>query len=224
MKKIFIIFFITIIVVFSLVYVDYFNTKANNTYPKLSLKSEDDDSIIYNAIFYRVLFCKSNKKYLVGSYSESNICPKNYEYDNDIYTNSLGVKLNKRDLQLLTGEGVYTSEMIENMSSDKQVESAIHVANEYLKIQYKVVNETEDNRIVVFPEFKEEDGSYKWVYPSEGDENIIYYCLSEDSSSYALFNNENCGDFTKFKMDKEWCENYKFSTLIYEDNIDELCK
>ena len=221
MRKFIIIFIIVAVILTSLVYVDYFNAKANNTYPKLSLKSEDDDAYIYSAIFYRVYYCKVNKKYMIGSYSEKNICPKNYEYVNDTYTNSQGIVISKRDLQLLTSEGIYTSEMVENMNSEKQVKDAVHVANSYLKNIYKVVNELEDFRVIVFPEFKEdEDDNYKWIYNEEED----YYCLSEDSSEYAKYDNEECGVFEKFKMDKEWCENYKNSTLIYEDNIDNLCE
>ena len=157
---------------------------------------------------------------MVGSYSEDNICPKNYEYNNGIYVNTQGVSFSKKDLQLLSNDGVYTSEMIENMSSENQVEEAIHVAYDYLKINYKVVNETETNKIIVFPEFKEVDGNYKWEY----NENENFYCLSSDEKSFAPFNDNECGAYEKFKMDEEWCKNYKNSTLIYEDHAEELCK
>ncbi len=78
MKRFIVVLIILLIVLFSLVYVDYFNTKANNTFPKLSLKSENDDAVIYTAVLYRVWYCKANKKYMIGSYSEDNIGPKNY--------------------------------------------------------------------------------------------------------------------------------------------------
>ena len=221
MKKFLIIFFILVIVVFSLVYVDYFNTKTNNTYPKLALKSENEDAVVYSAILYKVFYCKANKKYMLASYQEGNVCPKNYEYVNDEYENAHGIKISKRDLQLLTNDGVYTSEMIENMTSNKQVEDAVHVAYNYLKNIYKVVNETESNKIIIFPEFKSNNGNYEWVYEEEEDN---YYCLSKDELSYAKYGNEKCGTYEKFEMDKEWCENYKNSTLIYEDKIEELCK
>lgn len=220
MKKFFIIFFIIIILVSSLVYVDYFNTKTNNTYPKLSLKSEDDDSVIYSAVLYKVWYCKANKRYMIGSYSEDDICPKNYEYNNGVYINTQGVSFSKKDLQLLTNDGVYTSEMIENMTTDSEVEDAVYVASEYLKNNYKVVNETESNKIIVFPEFVEEDGNYKWVY----NENENFYCLSSDEKSYAVLNDDGCGEFVKFKIEDKWCEKYKNSTLVYEDHIEELCK
>lgn len=220
MKKIIIIIVIVLVVFSSLVYVDYFNTKTNNTFPKLSLKSENEDAIIYTSILYRVWYCKVNKMYMIGSYSEDNVCPKNYEYINDIYTNNNGIKFNKKDLQLLTKDGVYTSEMIENMNSDKEVEDAVYVASNYLKYNYKVVNETETNKIIVFPKFEKVNNNYEWVY----DETENFYCLSEDSLSYAEYNNETCGSFTKFKMDEKWCDLYKTSTLVYEDKIESLCE
>ena len=220
MKKFIITFIIALVVLSSLVYVDYFNTKTNNTFPKLALKSENDDAVIYTAIMYRVWFCKANRVYMIGSYKEDSICPKNYKYVNDVYKNDNGVNISKRDLQLLTNDGVYTSEMIEAMNSDKEVESAVYVAFNYLKNIYKVVDENESNKIIIFPEFKEVDGSYKWVY-EEGEDN--YYCLSSDEKSYAKMNDNVCGKYQSFKMDEKWCESYKNSTLVYEDKIEELC-
>jgi len=220
MKRFVIILLLVCVVFFSLVYVDYFNTKTNNTYPKLSLKSENDDAVIYTAVLYRVWYCKTNKKYMIGSYSEDSICPKNYEYTNDTYTNTNGISISKRDLQLLTNDGIYTSEMIENMNSKKQVDDAVHVAYDYMKNVYKVVNETESNKIIIFPEFKEKDGRYEWVY--EEDENS-YYCLSSDEKMYAKYDNVECGKFVPFKMDSKWCQAYQNSTLVYEDHIEDLC-
>ncbi len=220
MKRFIVVLIILLIVLFSLVYVDYFNTKANNTFPKLSLKSENDDAVIYTAVLYRVWYCKANKKYMIGSYSEDNICPKNYEYKNGVYVNEEGIAISKKDLQLLTNDGIYTSDMIEKMNSDEQVKSAVHVAYDYLKNMYRVVNETEANKIIVFPEYKEVDGNYKWVY----DEEDNYYCLSSDEKSYAPFNNQVCGKYEAFKMDEEWCKSYKNSTLVYEDKVSEFCE
>ena len=218
MKKILIIVIIVLVILASLIYVDYFNAKTNNTFPHLALKSENDDAVIYTAILYRVWYCKVNKMYVIGSYSEENVCPKNYAYVNDVYTNNLGVDISKKDLQLLTKDGVYTSEMIENMTNSKQVEDAVYVAYNYLNKNYKVVNETEKNKIIVFPEFKEVDDGYEWVYNEEE-----YYCLSSDEKSYAKYDNEICGKFEPFKMDEKWCNLYKNSTLIYDDSVSELC-
>ena len=221
MKKFIITFIIAIVILSSLVYVDYFNTKTNNTFPKLALKSENDDAVIYTAVMYRVWFCKANRRYMIGSYNEDSICPKNYKYVNGMYKNSNGVNISKKDLQLLTNDGVYTSEMIESMTDDKQVEEATNVAFSYLKYIYKVVNETETNKIIVFPVFKEEDGNYKWIYEEDEDK---YYCLSEDEKSYARYSNDTCGKFEKFKMDEKWCESYKNSTLVYDDNAQQYCE
>ena len=219
MRKTIIIIVIVLIVFASLVYVDYFNTKTNNTFPKLALKSENDDAIIYTSVLYRVWYCKVNKMYMIGSYSEDNVCPKNYEYVNNVYTNTQGLNITKSDLQLLTKDGIYTAEMIENMTDEKQIEDAVYVVRNYLKYNYKVVNETESNKIIVFPEFKEIDGNYEWVY----DETDNFYCLSQDEKSYAKYDNVTCGKYEPFKMDEKWCILYKTSTLVYDDKIDLLC-
>ena len=221
MRKYIIIIFLILIVLCSLIYVDYFNTKTNNTYPKLSLKSENDDAIIYTAVLYKVWYCKSNKSYMIGSYTEDNICPKNYEYSNGTYTNSNGVVISKKNLQLLTNDGVYTSEMIENMTDEKQVEDAVYVAFNYLKMMYKVVDELDYYKLVVFPEFKEVDDHYTWEYSIPSDN---YYCVSNDGKSFAHMYNEKCGRFVSFKMDEKWCSLYKNSTLIYDEEVSELCE
>ena len=221
MRRFIIILIILLVVISSLVYVDYFNTKTNNTYPKLALKNEDEDAIIYSAILYKVWYCKVNKMYMIGSYGEDNICPKNYEYSDGKYTNVNGVVISKRDLQLLTCDGTYTSEMIENMTSSKQVEDAVYVVETYSKRMYKIIDETEEYKIIVFPEFKEEEGNYNWVYDEREDN---YYCLSNNEKSYAKFENEQCGKYESLKMDKKWCELYKSSTLIYDDKANGLCK
>lgn len=221
MKKFIIILLLVLIVIASLIYVDYFNTKTNNTFPHLALKSENEDAIIYTAVMYKVWYCKVNKKYMIGSYSEDNICPKNYKYVNDVYTNSNNVKISKKDLQLLTNDGVYTHEMIENMTDKKQIEDAIYVTTNYMKNIYKIVNETPEYKIIVFPEFKEIDGNYSWVYEESEDG---YYCLSSDSKQYAKYENEVCGEYEPFKMDDKWCSLYKNSTLVYDEEILDLCK
>ena len=221
MKRFIIILIIILVVITSLIYVDYFNTKTNNTYPKLALKSENENAIIYNAVLYRVWYCKANKMYMIGSYTEDNICPKKYEYSNGTYTNSNGVVIAKRDLQMLTNDGVYTSEMIENMTSKDQVEDAVYVVETYMKSIFKVIDETEDYKIIVFPIFKESLGNYVWEYEDNEED---YYCLSNDEKKYAKLDNEECGKYESFKMSKKWCELYKGSTLVYDEGVNSLCK
>ena len=221
MKKYIIIVVLILIVFSSLVYVDYFNTKTNNTYPHLALKSENDDAIVYTAVLYRVWYCKANKMYMIGSYTEDNICPRNYEYSNGIYTNSNGITISKKDLQMLSNDGIYTSEMIENMTNNKQVEDALYVVDSYMSKVYKVVDENETNKIIIFPEFKEVDGHYSWVYEEKEDN---YYCLSTDEKSYAKMINNQCTKYEPFIMDKKWCELYKNSTLVYDEKLSDLCK
>ena len=129
-KKILIIFIVVLAVISIAAYIDYFITKTNNTYPKIAIKKKiDDNTTVYTALLYKVWYCDSNKTYTVGSYSDkAAICPKNYSYTDGYYTNESGIKISKKDLQMLTNDGVYSSEMIENMNSDKQVEEALHVA------------------------------------------------------------------------------------------------
>ena len=63
---------------------------------------------------------------------------------------------------------------------------------------------------------EEVDGKYKWTYDEED-----LYCLKDDS--FAKYDTK-CGKFEKIKMDNKWCESYKTSTLVYEDNIEKYCE
>ncbi len=220
--KYLIIIFISILVIFSIIYIDYFNAKTNNTNPKISITVESENSILYKAFFYKVYFCRTNKKYIIADYDEEVVCPNNYEYQNEIYTNREGVKITKEKLQILTNDGVYTSEMIESFKTEKDVENAVMIAKDFGNTRFKVINEEDDYNIVLFPVFENVNDNYDWVYDEEGQE----YCLKGDNYNYqkAKYENEKCGKYEKIKMSEEWCEAYKNSTLIYVKGIENLCK
>lgn len=223
MKKFLIIVIVILVIIASLVYIDYFNVKTNNTSPKISLKEKiNDNQIIYKAVFYKVWYCKTNKTYTIGSYSDIDaVCPIDYAYVDDYYTNAEGIKISKRDLQLLTNDGIYTREMVEAMNSEKQVEEAVHVAYSYGKYKYKVSSTkgNDGNKVVMLPDFKEEDGYYKWVYDEEK-----LYCIKDGEKLSIADYSDKCGKFEVVKMDEKWCEAYKTSTLIYEDKINRFCE
>ena len=220
--KYLIVIFVIVIVFFSIVYIDYFNAKKNNTNPKISIMVESENYILYKALFYRVYYCRTNKKNIIASYNEEVICPNNYEYQNGIYTNREGIKISKNKLQLLTNDGVYTSEMIENFKTDKEVDEALNVASEYGKIRYKVIDEEDEYNIVRFPTFESVNDNYDWVYPDEDNE----YCLKGENYNYqvAKYENEKCGKYEKITMSEKWCESYKKSTLVYVKGVENLCK
>ena len=223
MKKIIITIIVVLLIMSALVYFDYFNVKTNNTSPKISLKEKISDSqTLYKAFFYRVWYCDTNKTYTIGSYSDADaICPINYSYVEGYYTNSEGIKISKRDLQLLTNDGIYTSEMVEAMNSNKQVEDAVHVAYNYGRYKYKLTSKKSSDgyKLIVLPEFKEEENNYKWVY----DEENLYCLKDSDKTSIAKYE-DSCGKFEVIKMDKDWCDSYTSSTLVYEENINKYCE
>lgn len=221
LKKIIIFLIVIIVLVSACSYIDYYIAKMNNTSPKIAIKDEiDENTTVYKCVLYKVWYCKTNDTYTFGSYSDKDaICPKDYKYESGYYTNDLGIKISKRDLQLLTNDGVYTNDMIENMNSESQVRSAVHVAYNYGKSKYKILeSKSNNNKIVIFPEFKEQNGNYKWIYEEESQ----LYCLKD--KEVAIYDNEKCGTYEKIKMDEQWCSNYETSTLIYEDGINELCE
>lgn len=217
---------VILVLVAASTYIDFFVTKSKNTYPKIAIKKKLSNEVtVYNAILYKVWYCKTNDTFTIGSYDDKDaICPHNFKYEEGYYTNALGIKIAKKDLQMINSNDIYTVEMIENMNSDAQVQSALHVAKEYMENKYQLVNKksADGNELVVFPAFvlDKKTDNYSWVYDTTKEDK--YYCLK--NGSVANYSNEECGEYKKIKMDKEWCESYEKSTLIYEKNIDELCK
>ena len=233
-KKIFIITIVLLLILSCLSYIDYFLVKTKNVVPKISLKEEKKEFIVYKAPFYKVWYCKDSKTIVIGGYDDPDaVCPKNYTYDNGYYTNSLGIKISQRDLELITKNGIYTSEMVEAMKDNKSVNDAVYVASLYGKTIYKKLVDKKDNEILIddnylvaFPEFKKVKGIYDWYYDEE-DETQIYCLIEKDNEIiYSKYENNSCDkNYNKLKLDAEWCGKYKDSTLVYnEDVIKKLCE
>ena len=225
-SKILFLIFILVLVLGCSAYIDYFCVKRKTTYPKIAIKKEiTKDLTVYNAIFYRVWYCNTNKTYTIGDYEDVDaVCPKNYTYKDGYYTNAANVKISKKDLEMING--IYTSEMIENMADKTAVENAVHVASNYLQKIYKNVldedgkNKKADNyQLVSFPKFElNEKGNYEWKY---GNDEL--YCLNTNNE-VALYLNDKCTTFEKIKMDEEWCKLYINSTLAYNTSASKLCE
>ncbi len=234
-KKIFIIVFTLLLILSALAYIDYFLVKTNNKVPKFSLKKDEKDFIVYSAPFYKVWYCKDSKTVILGGYDDPDaICHKSYEYVDGYYTNSSGLKISEEDLELITKNGIYTSEMVEAMKDEKEVQDAVFVADTYGRLVYKKKLDSkgnemmvgEDNYVVVFPEFVKVEGKYDWHYEEEYTDRV--YCMEDrDGVEYfTRYNNGSCGkSYFKLKLDDKWCGKYKDSTLVYkEDSVKNLCE
>lgn len=223
MKKIFMVTICLLLILSGLAYIDYFLVKTQNTVPKISFKEEKQDFTIYNALFYRVWYCKDSKTSIIGGYSDPDaVCPKIYEYNDGYYTNSSGIKISQRDLELITKDGIYTSEMVENMKSDSDVNDAIYVAYSYGRTIYKKLS----NNLIIFPDFYKKNDKYDWYYNEEDTAN--YYCIVEKGNdiTYSKYINNECDiNYVELELDEEWCGKYKNSTLVYKDDvIKKYCK
>lgn len=225
-KGILFILFIFLLVIASSIYIDYFIVRSRNTTPKIALKKNlDDNLIVYNAVFYRVWYCKTNNKYTIGNYDDLDaICPKKYNYDNGEYVNSKGITITKKDLSLISE--IYNSSVIELIEDKETLNDYVEVALGYGKIKYKNlkvnnvdVKSSDGNNIIVFPEYNEnEDGEYEWIYNEE-----VKYCLK--NNQIAPYVNNKCGKYTSIKMKQKWCETYKKSSdLLRNDDMKLLCQ
>jgi len=226
-RKVIFIIFIILLVFAGAVYIDYFLASRNNTHPKIAIKKElEEDLFVYNAVFYRMWYCKANDTYTIGDYKDSDaICAPVYEYENGYYTNGDGIKISKHDLEMI--REIYASEIIETMNSDSAVENAVYVAENYAKQKYKEV-EIEGKKIksgkyslINFPTFVEKKGKYSWTI----DDNSTY-CLddTEEVKKYAPYEEETCGEFVTLTYDTKWCELYTNSKLVFDEDVNKMCK
>ena len=232
--KIFFTIIILAAIVAALAYIDYFLVVKKDTLPKFALKEENKEKevIVYKGLLYKLWYCTYDKSRTIGSYSDAEaICPRTYEYVDDYYTNNNGLKISKKDLQLMTYKNIYTYDMIELMSDTKEVSNASYVVYEYGKTFYeekadsKVKYNKKNLKLVSFPDFVLDGKNYVWKISN--DETTKYYCMDEkdDINIFSLYENEKCSDtFEKIKLDDKWCELAKNSTLAYMDNvISDLC-
>lgn len=228
-RKILIIILILLLVGASVVYIDYFLMKQNNTYPKIALKEKlSEGSYVYKAIFYKVWYCENTDVYTIGNYKDIDaVCMKEYKYDDKgYYTNESNLKISQRDLTLISE--YYGHEVIENMNSKEVLENAVNVSYIYGRNKYKeLLNDQNKNvvsngyNLVVLPDFVLNEGKYEWVYNEE-----IKYCLKKDGNDEYLaeYNGTKCLEFKKIEYDSTWCENYKSSKLGFDEKINKMCE
>ena len=75
-------------------------------------KHIDADLDVYNALFYRMWYCKSNDKYILGDYKDEDAaCQTKRKYNKGYYTNGAGLKFSEDELELIST--VYSDEQIE---------------------------------------------------------------------------------------------------------------
>ena len=228
MKKVVIILIAALVLLSAIIYIDYFVVVNRTSYPKISIKKELDENLsVYNAVLYRVWYCKLNDTYTIGDYSDKDaICSNTLKYDKDgNYTNANDVKISAENMKLISA--FYSYETIGNMSS-KDVEDAIYVINNAHKVKYKystdengTVQETHSGyKLIMFPKYEIKNNNVKWSY-SEAE----IYCIN-DMKEIALYNEdeEECFDFKSIGIDKRWCNVYQKSNLKDEKNAIELCK
>lgn len=227
MKKVVIILIAVLVLLSAVIYIDYFIVVNRTSYPKISIKKELDENLsVYNAVLYRVWYCKLNNTYTIGNYSDKDaICTNTLKYDKDgNYTNANDVKISAENMKLISA--FYSYETIGNMSS-QAVEDALYVIKNAYKVKYKYLTDeagaTQEThsgyKLIVFPKYEIKNNDVKWNYSEEA------YCIN-DKKEISLYNEEEeeCFDFKPLGIDKRWCSNYQNSNLKEEKNASELCK
>lgn len=226
LKLISLILLVAVVLFSAAVYIDYFVVTRRTTYPKIALKKElSDDLLVYNSVFYRVWYCKINKTYTIGNYSDMDaICSNTLKYDkNGDYTNANDVKIESNNMKLISS--FYSYEAIGIMSSD-EVEDAIYVANNAYKVKFKYLLDSDGDKVethsgynlIQFPKYElNNKDEYEWVYSKD------YYCL-DGNGQIAPYQDEECGSFVSIGIDSRWCNLYKSTNLSDSKEAKMLCE
>lgn len=221
---------LVLIIIFGLVsYIDYFMVKKKNVVPKISIKKEykDSEMIVYNSLFYKVWYCTKDKSIIIGSYGEDDaVCPLTYEFVDEYYTNASNYKISKSDLSIISYNNIYTREMIDIMKSKEEVDNAVYVSLTFMKLSPKIIETSikldEGISIALYPTYNENEN--KWEYKDNIDN---YYCYKKvDGLEYnSKYINGKCEELKLITIEDKWCNLYKNSTLVYNEEIkNEYCK
>lgn len=223
-KRKFVIIIIITIILFLIVniatasVIEYYFAKSTYRIPVLVIKS---DSVAkqytkYTGLFYKVYKCYSDYVVVTGAKEEEPYCSRVIRYSMDgYYTNYNGIKIEKKDFQLIFDKSVTFSE-IDKFKTYKEVENAILVADEYQRNLYvtgqtKTIN-NELVSIVVSPEYVEVNqyGDYDWRYQTDNPK--YYKCMK--NSLFKKYDNDNCvGEWKKLTYSKEFCELAKINSI-----------
>lgn len=227
MKKVIIILVALLVLFSAVVYIDYFIVVNRTSYPKISLKKEIDENLtVYNAVLYRVWYCKLNSTYTIGNYKDKDaICSNALKYDKDgNYTNAKNITISAENMKKISA--FYSYEIIGNMSSS-DVEDALYVIKNAYKVKYKYYTDEAGEpyeshsgyKLIMFPKYEISENDVKWVYDNE------YYCINNKNeiSPYSK-EDEECFEFKSIGIDKKWCGLYQQSNLSDSKIAKELCK
>ena len=186
--------------------VEYYYAKDSSKMPILAIKKEDRAKQFtkYSSVFYNVYKCYSGTIFAVSKTYPEPICERIAVYDGGYYLNRNGLKIDKKDYQMIY-DASNTSSEIENFTTEEEVKNAVKISEEYEKNLYKVLRTAQvGNDVVDIVAFKElvlnNYGDYTWEFNMNN-----YKCKS--GNSVKEYKNKRCtGSWKKIGYSKEWCE------------------
>lgn len=139
MKKVLIIICSSIILIFSILFIDFLVAKSNKNKPIFSIKkvNEEEQVEVYYGLFYKSYKCLSDEEIYVTKNIFSNInnnfCPKKYTIDfkDGYYINNKNVKISKVAYEKLNQ--FYSVDKIINMT-ENDLEEAFNEIDKWVPI------------------------------------------------------------------------------------------
>lgn len=228
-KRVMIIFVILFLVISigTVSMIEFYYAKDSGKMPLISIKSENVSKQYYkySSILFNAYKCYSGKYYAMSKRKEPT-CNRIITYKDGYYTNYNGLKISKKDYQTIYDVSNMFDE-IENFKTNKEVENALIVANEYEKNLSKIIRTEKIRReivnIRVFKDlFESEYGDYSWVYMT--DDASYYKC--ENNNLYKDYVNGDCiGEWKELTYSDTWCALAKDSyNLDIRDTYNKYCK
>lgn len=137
-NKIGIIISIILIIAF-IIFIDYDYAKKKGKKPIFTIKIENnkkEQENIYIGMFYKTFECYAEEKnFIFSNLGVKKVnCPKSYKLKNGYFTNSIGTKIKEEQFHQINQ--LYSS--IINEMTEKEVEEAYYIANEYNSRFFKI--------------------------------------------------------------------------------------
>lgn len=223
-KKKFCITIAIVVLIFSIVTfitastIEYYFAKSTYRIPVLALKSESVSKqyTIYRGVFYKVYKCYSDLIVVKSLKDEPPYCLRIVRYTDDgYYINYNGLKISKKDLQLIFDKSI-TFKEIDNLTTKDQVKDYVYIADQYQRNVHKVYETTKEKdgilSIDVFQEFVQINnyGDYEWRYQFNNPK--YYKCFK--NGMYKEYENETCtGEWKELKYSEKWCKLAKNNSI-----------
>lgn len=214
-----------IIILTSLVVIDYSTSKLYGRVPILVIKKEDKEKqyIKYSGIFYTMWVCTAEENNY--SINQEPMCPKRIDFNNGIYTSDKNIEITIRDYKILQDYFSFTDinefETRDDLIRALEIAGELHETTFTTKEGYTTTHEGEEYMIAMFQRLTL-DSSGTFSYGINENDLSGHYCIKQNDTKtrylISRYDGTKCTEeFKELELSQEWCN--KAGKYRYHDSI-----